>query len=231
MKNFSDLITIFFFAVLLVLCIFVIVHATLQIKNSQYSFSTANTYANPKKAKNKMLKIIIIALVISIGLFLKIVNNVSSYNANDNIINSYKDTIAELDLALSLEFSTYKNGSYSSAEKVAKFINNQLPIMDAYYLHTQNHSYNEFSRYEIYQHKLDDFVNKPTLATYDGILMSIIKFKEGCNYINKTFIGKSDCLIEVNHFEKPNQIGADRTLFAIDGKNNRIIADANFFGK
>ena len=76
-----------------------------------------------------------------------------------------------------------------------------------------------------------DFVNKPTLVTYDGVLMSIIKFNEGCEYINKRNIAKSDCIIEVdtNHYEKPNQIGQDRVLMAIDGNTNEIVTDPSFF--
>ena len=89
----------------------------------------------------------------------------------------------------------------------------------------------QLSKYEILQYKLDDFVNKPTLVTYDGVLMSIIKFNEGCEYINKRNIAKSDCIIEVdtNHYEKPNQIGQDRVLIAIDGNTNEIVTDPSFF--
>ena len=74
-------------------------------------------------------------------------------------------------------------------------------------------------------YKLKDFKDKPTLVNYEGVLMSIIKFKNGCKYTNSQFIGKSDCIIEVdlNHYEAPNQIGQDRVLFAIDGKNNTIV--------
>ena len=232
MTNFADLITIFFFAVLLVLCIFVVVHATLQIKNCQYNTFSTSPVEN-KKNKNKMIKILVIGLILFACILFKIMTNISSFKASEDIIDNYKNTTTELNMALSLEFSTYKDCSYSSAEKLAKFIYTQLPIMDTFYLKTRYTTNNEFSKNEIYQFNLKDFVDKPTLLTYDGILMSIIKFKEGCNYVNKAFLGKSDCLIEVdaNNYNKPNQIGQDRTLFAIDGKNNKIIADRNFLEK
>lgn len=232
MKNYADLITIFFFAVLLVLCIFVIVHTTMQIKNNSYNtFGTSPVES--KKNKKKLIKIVIVGLLLSCGIFYKLMNNVSSYNATEDMIDSYKDTIIELDIALSLDFKNYKKGTYSSAEKVAKFINSKLPVKDLLYVKTTDNIYKEFLASDIYKFNLNDFVNNPTLVTYDKILMSIIKFKDGCKYVNKAFLGTSDCLIEidVNHFDKPNQIGQDRTLFAIDGKNNRIIADVNFFGK
>ena len=232
MKNYTDLITIFFFAVLFVLCIFVIVHATLQIKNNSYNtFSTSPV--EKRKNKKKLIKVVIVGLLLSCGIFYKLMNNVSSYNATDDMVNSYKDTIVELDIALSLDFKSYKKGTYSSAEKVAKFINTKLPVKDLLYVKTPNDIYKEFLASDIYKFNLNDFVNHPTLVTYDKILMSIIKFKDGCQYVNKAFLGTSDCIIEidVNHFDKPNQIGQDRTLFAIDGKNNRIVADSNFFGR
>ena len=71
----------------------------------------------------------------------------------------------------------------------------------------------------------------PTFIRYDGILISIIKFENNCRYVNTEYLGQSDCIIEVdaNNFKKPNTIGKDRILFAIDGKNNTIKADVNFF--
>ena len=206
-------------------------HATLQINNNQVLFSTSK--ADSKKNKSRTIKTIIVALALFCCLAYKIVASIYAYNASDTVIDSYKDTTTELNMALSLEFSTYKGGTYTSAQKIAKFLNNQLPIMKHYYLKNKRGGFNNFSNQEIYKYKLQDFVNKPTLVTYDGLLMSIIKFKEGCKYVNKAFIGQSDCLIEidVNYFDKPNQIGQDRTLFAINGNNNTIITDPNFFKK
>lgn len=233
MINFTDLMGIAFFLVLLVLCLFVVVHTVLQINTCQYNtFSTGS--GKNKKEQNKMYKILIIGVALFVCILFKIMSNATAYKANTEAVDTYKDTVAELSVALSLGFSNQDDEDlYSSAQKLAKLINSQLPIMESYYLESQYNPYNEFAKTEIYQFNLNDFVNKPTLVTYDGILMSVIKFKEGCKYTNKTFIGKSDCLIEVdiNHYNKPNQIGQDRTLLAIDGKRNKIIADKNFFNK
>ena len=232
MKNYTDLIMIFFFAVLLVLCLFVVVHATIQIKNN--SHNTFNTSAvESKKGKKRLIQIVVVGFLLFCGIFFRLMNNISSYKATDDMINSYKEIITEIDIMLSLDFKDYKKGTYTSAEKIAKFINSKLPAKDLLYVKTANHVYKEFLESDIRRFNLSDFVNNPTIVTYDRLLMSIIKFQNGCKYANKTFIGASDCLIEVdvNHFDSPNQIGQDRTLFAIDGKNNKIIANSNFFGR
>ena len=232
MKSYTDLITIFFFAVLLVLCIFVIVHATMQIKNNSYNtFSTSPV--GEKKSKKKLIKVVIVGLLLFCGIFYKLMNNVSSYNATDDMINSYKNIITEIDIILSLDFKDYQKSGYTSADRIAGFINSRLPAKSMLYVKTTNGLYKEFIERDIMKFKLHDFVNNPTIVTYDRLILSIIKFKNGCQYSNKAFIGTSDCLIEVdvNHFDSPNQIGQDRTLFAIDGKNNRIIADTNFFDR
>ena len=229
MINLVEMITNVFYILLLVLCIFVVVHASLQIKNSQYSFISHSK--KQKTDKKKMVKIIVIGIAISLAIYFKIISGFSSYKANDSTIESYKNTVEELNFALSLEFSTYRNGTYTSAKKVARFIESQLPIKNSYYMSSEYEEAEQLSKYEILQYKLDDFVNKPTLVTYDGVLMSIIKFNEGCEYINKRNIAKSDCIIEVdtNHYEKPNQIGQDRVLMAIDGNTNEIVTDPSFF--
>lgn len=229
MTNLTEIITNVFYIVLLVLCIFIVVHASLQIKNSQYAF-TSHTKKR-KSDKKKLVKIIVIAIAISFAIYFKIISGFSSYKANNSIIESYKNTVEELNFALNLEFSSYKNGTYTSARKVARFIESQLPIKSSYYISSEYEETEQLSKYEILQYKLNDFVDKPTLVTYDGILLSIIKFNKGCEYVNKRNIAKSDCIIEVdtNHYEKPNQIGQDRVLMAIDGKNNTVITDSNFY--
>lgn len=229
MTNLAEIITNVFYIILLTLCVFIVVHASLQIKNSQYAFTS---HSKKQKAdKKKMIKIIIIGIAIFIAIYFKVISGFSSYKASNSMVESYKNTIEELNFALTLEFSTYKGGSYSSARKIARFIKSQLPIKSSYYISSEYEEEEQFSKYEILQYKLDDFLNKPTLVTYDGVLMSIIKFNEGCEYTNKRNIAKSDCIIEVdtNHYEKPNQIGQDRVLMAIDGINNTVITDSNFY--
>ena len=232
MKNYTDLITIFFFAVLLVLCIFVIVHATIQMKNNSYN-TFCTSPVDKRNNKKKLINVVIVGFLLFCGIFFKLMNNISAYNATEDIINSYRDTITELDIVLSLDFKDYKKGTYSSDEKIAKFINSKLPAKDLLYVKTNNSIYKEFLEKDIMEFNLHDFVNHPTIVTYDKILMSIVKFKEGCKYVNKAFLGTSDCIIEidVNYFDRPNQIGQDRTLFAIDGNNNKIIIDPNFLKK
>ena len=63
------------------------------------------------------------------------------------------------------------------------------------------------------------------------MLLSLIKFQNGCSYVNTKQLGKSDCIIEVdvNHYEEPNQIGKDRVLMAIDATTNTIKTDSHFF--
>ena len=231
MVDIQNLILVFFFGIMLVICLFVVVHATLQISNNQVMLGSNKI--KDKSSRAKMIKIIIVGIALFSGLAFKIVDSIYAFNASDTVIQSYKETTTELNMALSLEFSTYKGGTYTSAQKIAAFLNKQLPIMKHYYLKNRRGGYYKFSDDEISRYKLQDFVNKPTLVTYDGLLMSMIKFKEGCKYVNKAFIGNSDCLIEidVNYFDKPNQIGQDRTLFAINGNNNTIISDPNFFKK
>lgn len=229
MENIINSITNFLYVILLVICVFITVHASLQIKNNQFSYTSKNV--KTKKDLKKMKKIIVIAISIALCIYFKILNNISSFNANTSVIENYKTVIEELNYSLSLEFVTYKGGTYSSAQKIASFIENQLPIKSSYYFSSSYGDFDEISKYEILKYKLDDFVGKPTLVTYDGILISIIKFNKGCEYTNKRNIAKSDCIIEVdvNHYEEPNQIGQDRVLMAINGNTNEIIADTNFF--
>lgn len=61
--------------------------------------------------------------------------------------------------------------------------------------------------------------------TPDGIIYSVIKFQNECRVINTEDYKKSDCLIEadVNGFKKPNKPHKDKTIFIIDGINNKII--------
>ena len=228
MINFAELISFFFYIVLLIICIFIVVHASLQIKNSTYTFKrdTINNTFNKKKMK----KVLIVAAVMFTVIFFKVAT-FSLYKTDQYSINNYKEAVQELNDALSLEFSTAKNKSFNTAEDIALFINKQLPIKAMYYVGSNYEEMEKFSKYEVLQYKLADFEDRPTLTTYDGVLMSVIKFHDGCKYVNKRNIAKSDCLIavDVNHYAKPNQIGQDRTIFAVDGESYTIKTDPNFF--
>ncbi len=232
MIDFAELITTFFYIVLLILCIFIFVHASLQIKNSTYTLKKEKTVKN-KKQRNKMAKILIISIVLAGAISFKIFSNVSSFKADRQTVYSYKHAVEDLNSSLSLELKAHKFGAFQTAEDIALFINKQLPIKSMYYIGSSYHHMNKFSKYEIMKYKLADFEYKPTVISYDGMLMSVIKFAEGCTYVSKRNIARSDCLIEVdiNHYEEPNQIGQDRTLFAIDGLNKKVIADPEFFKK
>lgn len=232
MIDFSQLISTFFYIVLLILCIFVFVHASLQIKNSTYTFKKEKTVKN-KKQNNKMVKILIISVILAAAILFKILSNVSSFKADKETVFTYKHAVEDLNSSLSLELKAHKFGAFQTAEDIALFINRQLPIKSMYYIGNDYYNMNKFSKYEIMKYKLTDFEYKPTVVSYDGMLMSVIKFAEGCTYVSKRNIAKSDCLIEVdiNHYKEPNQIGQDRTLFAIDGLNKKVVADPNFFKK
>lgn len=232
MGGLSEIVTIIFSVVILILSIFVIVHATIQVKNSQLML-TKDKKQSPKNKKDthKHINIIVIAIFIFALMFLKVVKQFNSYKASELEKDNYVITVADLNDALNLEFSVYGKDTYSSADDLALSLNFRLPVKNLYYIGDKIEDTMQFESYEILKYKLKEFQNKPTLVTYDGILMSIIKFKQGCKYVNTKYIGKSDCIIEVdvNHFDEPNQIGKDRVLFAIDGLNNIVKTDSNYF--
>ncbi len=229
MINFSEIIPLIIYILLLILCIFIIVHASFQIKKAKL--------LNKKKADlkertiKKMTKIIIASTAMFFAIFFNFVTNFSFYIADKSQINNYKEAVSELNDALSLELSGAKNKSFKTQEEIAYFINRQLPIMFVYYLGSNYKKVERFSSEEIFKYKLNDFINHPTLVTYDGMIMSVIKFADECRYVNPKNIAKSDCLImvDVNHYSEPNQIGQDRTIFAIDTENHTIKADPDFF--
>lgn len=230
MGIFSELIIFIFSIVILILCVFVAVHATIQIKNSQLML-TKDKSPKHKKKVFKLVNIIVIAVFIFLFMFFKVISNFNSYKASEFEKDNYSTTIAELNDALNLEFNVYGKDTYSSANDLALSLDFRLPVKNIYYVGSNEEEPMRFESYEILKYNLKEFTNKPTLVTYDGTLMSIIKFKEGCKYINTKYIGKSDCILEVdvNHFEEPNQIGKDRVLFAIDGINNTVKTDSNYF--
>ena len=186
------------------------------------------------KDKTKVFKtiiLIIISILLLAFIYNKALSSFNSYKASDIDKENYSYAVSDLTDALNLEFAVYGNETYSTAEDLALSLNYRLPIKTLYYTRTRDNEPVAFSSYEIFQYRLNDFQNRPTLISYDGTLMSIIKFKEGCRYINNKYIGQSDCIIEVdvNHFLPPNQIGKDRILFAIDGITNTIRTDHNYF--
>jgi len=227
MDNLSELVLVVFYIVLGILCVFIAVHSSIQIKNSNYTYNISKN--QPEIDKKKPKKLIIISLLVLLAIISKVSYNYSVYQAKKDSIVKYQ-RIAE-DLAITMEYSIYKHNDYKSREDFAKFITHHLPIKTTYYVGDKISEQNEFSKYDTVKYKLDDFVNRPTFITYDGTLFSIIKFRNNCEYVNKRDIGKSDCIFEVdlNNFDLPNQIGTDRTLFAIDGKNNLIKTDSEFF--
>lgn len=232
MGGLSGIVTIIFFIVILVLSVFVVVHATIQVKNSQLMLTKNNKQSSfDRKNFHKHINIIIVAIMLFIFMFFRTINHFNSYKASEYEKDNYAITVADLNDALNLEFSVYGKDTYSSADDLALSLNFRLPVKSLYYIGDKLEDTMQFESYEILKYKLKEFQNHPTLVTYDGIMMSIIKFKQGCKYVNTKYIGKSDCIIEVdvNHFDEPNQIGKDRVLFAIDGVNNSVKTDSNFF--
>lgn len=227
MLDLSELIINLISIFVLIMCVFVAVHVSIQFKN--YEYLMVHNKAK-KPTKSKLLLIIILSVSIFALMYFKIINNYSSYKTNTIDKSNYQETVANLNDALSLEFSTYGEETYSTAEDIARSLYKQLPIKKMYYVGTE-YEMNILSRAEIIKYKLEDFQNKPTLISYDGMLLSLIKFQNGCSYVNTKQLGKSDCIIEVdvNHYEEPNQIGKDRVLMAIDATTNTIKTDSHFF--
>lgn len=223
--DFVTIISNSFYIILLIICVFVILYATLQLKNNQFISENAVNKNNKGNTKSKTIKILIIAIVLFVAIYFKSINGFSTYKASQIEKDNYAVTMAEIKDALSLEFKAYGKDTYSNANDMALSLNYRLPIKQMYYTSTRYEDPETFSNYEILNYRLHDFKGNPTLVNYEGVMMSIIKFQNSCNYVNKQFIGKSDCIIEVdlNHYEAPNQIGQDRVLFAIDGKNNTIV--------
>jgi len=228
MIDLSDLATGVFFCMMIMLCIFTTVHASLQIKNSYYM-----SMSDPKKGNNKKtIKLLLIIILSIVSIFFIYTQAVKVFKTtSETDFESYKKAMADLNETLTLEFNIYGEDTYTTAEDLAISLDNHLPVKNIYYLETETEEPLEFSKYEIMKFNLKDFENHPTLVNYDGTLMSIIKFQNSCKYINTRYLGKSDCIIEVdiNNFQEPNQIGTDRALFAIDGENNKITVDKHFF--
>lgn len=230
MGGLNDIIMGTFYIILLVLCIFVVIHSTLQMKTIMLMLQKDSSQ-NDKTKLFKMIIIVIVSILLLAFIYNKILLSFISYNASDIDKENYSYAVSDLTDALNLEFAVYGNETYSTAEDLALSLNYRLPIKSLYYIRTKDNEPIAFNSYEIFQYRLKEFQNRPTLIGYDGTLMSIIKFKEGCKYVNSKLIGKSDCIIEVdvNHFLPPNQIGKDRVLFAIDGITNSIKTDNNYF--
>lgn len=232
MGGLNDIIMGTFYVVLLVLCIFVVIHSTIQMKSSMLMIQK-DSKSKDKKKLFKIIFIIIISIILLAFIYNKALQSFNSYKASEIDKENYTYAVADLTDALNLEFALYGNETYSTAEDLALSLNYRLPIKNIYYIRTKYDEPVSFSPNEIFQYRLNDFKNRPTLVSHDGTLMSIIKFKEGCRYVNSKLIGKSDCIIEVdvNHFLPPNQIGKDRVLFAIDGITNTIKTDHNYFNQ
>ncbi|MBQ4123396.1 hypothetical protein IJD44_06720 [bacterium] len=232
MENLTDIISTIFGIVIIVLSIFVAVHASMQIKVAQIML-TSDKEPEKKKEIFKLVNIVIIAVVLFSFMYFKTIKTFSTYKTTNVEFEHYQTAVSDLNDILNIEFSVYGDSNYTTAEDLAILIYNKLLIKDLYNIYFEDGEINTFSKKEISKYKLEDFKDKPTLTTYDGMLMSIIKFKEGCQYVNPKLIGKSDCIIEVdvNHYAEPNQIGRDRTLFAIDGIHNIVRTDSNFFKK
>ena len=232
MGGLNDIIMGTFYVVLLVLCIFVVIHSTIQMKSSMLMIQK-DSKSKDKKKLFKIIFIIIISIILLAFIYNKALQSFNSYKASEIDKENYTYAVADLTDALNLEFALYGNETYSTAEDLALSLNYRLPIKNIYYIRTKYDEPVSFSPNEIFQYRLNDFKNRPTLVSHDGTLLSIIKFKEGCRYVNSKLIGKSDCIIEVdvNHFLPPNQIGKDRVLFAIDGITNTIKTDHNYFNQ
>ena len=158
-------------------------------------FLLTKTVYHKKTSKSKLICVIVLCVVVIYYMCFKLCDNVFSYQHNKNHEESYKEAIVAINNALSLEFSMYKEGTYSTAEDIATSLYKQLPIKSIYYV-GRGDDRREFSKYEVLKYRLKDFQNKPTLVGYDGMFLSFIKFGNKCQYVNTKKIEKKCHLLK-----------------------------------
>ena len=78
--NFSEIMTTSFYIVLLLICLFVVIFATLQLKNNQFTSENVSNKSNKGNQKSKTKKILTIAIILFLAIYFKCINGVSSYN-------------------------------------------------------------------------------------------------------------------------------------------------------
>ena len=227
MLDISLIMTVTIYIFTFLIAVFLIVHTSIQFENITI-YLNSQTKKNQKNNNKKNMIIIIICIISCIIIYNQALNYINSPKKHTT---AYRKVLAELNDTMILELSLKGKDAYKNSEELVQALIYRYPAKNIYYIKSADMETSEFSREQIRKFKLYDFMYNPTFIRYDGILISIIKFENNCRYVNTEYLGQSDCIIEVdaNNFKKPNTIGKDRILFAIDGKNNTIKADVNFF--
>lgn len=229
MIDYTQIMSMVLYFFITIIIVFLLVHSSLQMQNIQIFFTPERIKTDRKKTGRNII-IIVFCLIAFFLIYNQTLDNMSS--AQKSKESQYKELLGRMYDSLLLIISINEENSYDSAEKLANTLMLRYPVKKSYYLNLNKYKTYKFTKSEIKKYRLEDFVNKPTIVRYDGILVSIIKYENECNYVNTRYLGNSDCIIEVdiNSFKEPNEIGKDRTIFAIDGRHNTIKADKNFFG-
>lgn len=123
--------------------------------------------------------------------------------------------------------------SYSSIEEYANMMAKRFNLVDLKYLQTEKFPYSEYTKKEIRERVLEDYINKPILTLPDGTVFMFEKFGNNCKTVDIYDIENNDCLlvVDLNERQKPNQItgievnrsAKDRYYLIIDGNKDVVI--------
>lgn len=119
------------------------------------------------------------------------------------------------------------DSSSISEEKFAENLFNEIcNVKKAYYITIDDVNASMFSKHEINRYNLKRYIKRPTVRGEDGMIYSLVKYQEGCRYIDTEKPYSSDCVLEIdlNGFKDPNNEKTDRLIFVISG-NELIPSD------
>lgn len=226
----SNLISIVLYFFIIAITIFILIYASLQIRN--FNDIVTTEYTTTRKIQIiKWSIIILLCILVFIFFYKQIFNEQNQDNVSSN--NKYKNTLINLQKSLAIKISSNDSDIYNSSEELAQELIFGSSVKQIYYFETETMQASEFTQEKIYKYNLKSFQNNPTILRNDGLLISIIKFNKGCQNIDIDNIENSDCVIEAdaNNFSPPNIRGQDRALFAINGNYNIIKTDMDFFNE
>lgn len=226
----SNLISIVLYFFIMAITIFIIIYASLQIRN--YNDIVTTEYTTTKKIQLiKWCIIILLCIWLFFFFYKQIFNEINSNTEISN--NKNKMILSNLQKSLAIKISDFDEKIFINKEELIQELIFGSNIKKLYYYETGTIPASKFTQEEINLYNLKEFQNNPTILFNNGILMSIIKFEQGCNNIDTDNIENSDCIIEAdaNNFSPPNIRGEDRALFAINGNYNIIKTDMDFFNE
>lgn len=228
MTSFSDLISIILYIFILAITVFIIVYASLQIRNYN-DIVTSEIQLSKKTHIIKWIIISILSVILCTFIYNQVFNTLKEDKNNNET--KYKRILANLQQALIYTISLNDESSYKTEEDFAHSLIYGYPVNNTYYFEIDNTPELSFTDEETEKYNLQEYKNKPSFTRADGILISVIKFKKGCKNIDTENLLNSDCVLEadVNHFQLPNKNGLDRAYFAIDGIYNTVKTNYEFF--